>query len=413
MTLATIARRGAIIGLCLVSLGTSGCGVLPRDMRVETMNSPAPPGSIVPQVTATANDDLILSWFEPLPNEGYNFRMSIRHRENWSDNRTIATGPEISMFSTDLPGIAEMPGGVLLAYWELRDTRNGDRYATAIQISSSEDRGKTWSVPSRPYWDVASGQHSFISAFPVSQLLGLVWLDADVHGLTPQGEIGLRYVSIDQRRRIISDSFIDPVTCECCPTSSAVTKRGPVVVYRAQAEPPNTRRSNLEGARPTIRDIYLTRLENGKWMKPHRVYADNWVISACPDNGPAVDSSGDRVAVAWWTRAGDMPKVELALSSDAGNTFGRPIRVDRKAGEGQVTVAWLPGRDAVVVGWLEDHKVWARSIAVSGKLGKPIMLGPSPPHSRLPKWVVRNGEIIAVWTEQGDFRSVKVARLKL
>ena len=174
----------------------------------------------------------------------------------------------------------------------------------------------------------------------------------------------MRYVAVDNGGEVTADSFIDPITCECCPTSSAVTKRGPIVVYRGRQEPPNTAPTDVEGAESTVRDIEITRIENGRWTTPHRIFADNWVINACPDNGPAVDSDGDQIAVAWWTKADGQPKVQVAFSSDAGDTFGHPIRVDREAGEGQVTVASLPGQNAAVVGWIEDQKVWARWISL-------------------------------------------------
>ena len=36
-------------------------------------------------------------------------------------------------------------------------------------------------------------------------------------------------------------------------------------------------------------DIYVTRLEQQQWTTPVHVHADDWVINACPDNGPALD----------------------------------------------------------------------------------------------------------------------------
>ena len=391
-----------------------------RALRVEPMDSPAPAGAIVPQATITAKGHIILSWQEPLQGGGYRFGMSTRHGDLWSPVRTIAEGSDLSMFSADLPGVAEMPTGSLLAYWELKDTGGGDKYATGIQIAASQDGGKTWSKPSRPYRDVPSGQHSFISAFPVGQKLGLVWLDArqravhppmegHMHGET--GAIGLRYVSVDTHGKITEDAFVDPITCECCPTSAAVTRRGPVVVYRNRDEAPGTEPAQVESARPTVRDIYISRLENGTWTEPHRVFADNWVIDACPDNGPAVDSRGDNVVVAWWTRSGDQPKVQVAFSSTSGDTFGRPIRVDQHAGEGQVTVAWIPGQGAAVVGWLEEQKVWARRVEANGKAGAPILLGPSPRHARLPRWVSRDHEILAAFTKEDHGLSVQIVRI--
>jgi hypothetical protein len=139
------------------------------------------------------------------------------------------------------------------------------------------------------------------------------------------------------------------------------------------------------------------------------------VIDACPDNGPAVEARDANVAVAWWTRANDHRKVQIAFSGDAGDTFGSPVRVDQGDGEGQVTLAWLEGGDAVVVGWLEDHKVWARVVTRSGEAGPPVSIALSPGHSRLPRWVWREGGVFAAYTAEteGNRRAVRVARLEL
>jgi hypothetical protein len=132
-------------------------------------------------------------------------------------------------------------------------------------------------------------------------------------GHKDMGSIGLRYAHLNAAGSLVDERFVDPITCECCPTSAAVTASGPVVVYRRRAEAPGTKPSEVREDRPTVRDIYITRLVRGEWSAPHLVHADKWVINGCPDNGPAADSEGNAVVVAWWTRAGSAPKVEAAF----------------------------------------------------------------------------------------------------
>ena len=352
--------------------------------------------------------------------------MAIHNGDEWSGVRTIAKGQNLSMFSADLPGVAELAGGTLLAYWELKDSRDGDPYATTIQTSLSKDEGRTWSPAVQPYGDALAGQHSFLSWFRDPDGLGLLWLDAQERSKVrhasllhePQGNagnmgsVGLRYAALNTEGRAIREAFIDPITCECCPTAAAVTARGAVVVYRDRQEAPGTQPSQVQDDRPTVRDIYIARLEAGHWTQPRLVHADNWVINACPDNGPAVDASGNNVAVAWWTGANDTPKVQIAFSSDAGDTFRPAIRVDAARGEGQVTVALLPRGRAAVVGWLEDGQTWARWVSSTGVAGPAVALGRSPHHSRLPKWIVDDHSVMAVWTSKVDEVShVEVSRI--
>jgi hypothetical protein len=364
---------------------------------------------------------VIASWLERRPDEGYRFRASIGDGQQWGLPFTIDDSPDIKMFTVDLPGIAELSGGGLLAYWQRSDpSAPDDDEATTIRIARSSDDGASWTPLPSPHAGGNSGQHSFLSAFPAGPDLGLVWLDAQsVHHVKPGagseemlGAIGLRYALFDKDGEQTANAFIDPITCECCPTSAVATSKGPVVVYRNRMAAEGVRPEDVQADAPAVRDIYLTRLENGKWTEPKRVYADNWVINACPVNGPAVDASGANVAVAWWTARGRGPHVSVAFSTDAGTTFGNPVEVSTGAAEGQVTVALTGNGDSAIVGWLEDNKTWARSIDASGHAGPAIALGPGANRARLPRWLGNKEGALAVWNElSGNERVVKMARI--
>ncbi len=405
------------VALAAICLGGRESSVT---LSPRAISSPAPPATLVPQLTRLSHGRVALSWQERLKEGGYRFSFAIRDAKGWSVARTIAIGPNLSMFTADLPGIAELPDGALLAYWELKDMRDGDRYATAIQTAVSRDDGRTWTRPKQPYPDALSGQHSFLSWFHSADGVGLVWLDAEQRSLvrhaemheSRMGSVGLRFADLNANGDLTQQSFINPITCECCPTGSAVSGRGPVVVYRGRQEPPGTKPSEVQDDRPTVRDIYITRLDNGKWTKPHVVYPDNWVINACPDNGPSVDASANNLVVGWWTRSNDAPKVQVAFSADAGDSLGKPVRVDAGNGEGQVTVALLPDGRSAIVGWLEDGQTCARYVASSGMVGNILKLGASPRHSRLPAWLSTKDGVIVAWTAKaGDGTQVEVANL--
>ena len=411
--------------LVMMAASCIGCRETVPVISMQNEPSPVAGASLVPQVTALPQGKILLSWQRPLQRGGYSFEMAIRTGNQWSDAREIASGPNLSMFTADLPAVATLPAGDLLAYWELKDARDGDPYATTILTAISTDQGRTWSQALRPYGDALAGQHSFLSWFPSTAGIGLLWLDASERSkvrhaamganesIQDQGSIGLRYAALDARGQVMRETFVDPITCECCPTSAAVTEKGPVVVYRGRQDPPGTKASEVRTDRATVRDIYIARMESRGWTKPHLVHADNWVINACPDNGPSVDATGGDVAVAWWTRANDNPQVRMAFSSDSGDTFGRAIRVDSGKGEGQVTVTLLRGGKAAIVGWLEGGQTWARCVAPAGALSLPVPLGPSPRHSRLPRWVLEGDHsVIAVWTAKpGDTPEVRVSRI--
>ncbi len=402
-----------IVGSVLLTSVLSGCRKAPPDLVVHSESPPTPAESLVPQMTALSGERSLLSWQRPLPGGGYAFEMAVKSGAHWSDVRTIAEGPKLSMFSADLPAVATLPGSKLLAYWEVTD----DGYnATTIEMAISIDEGRSWVPTPTPYGKALAGQHSFISWFGTKSGIGLVWLDASVrsqvHALMPErdskkahdlGSVGLRYAAVNAEGKVDHEQFVDPITCECCPTSAASTDRGAVVAYRGRQEAPGTLPSEVRTFQPTVRDIYIVRQEGGLWRKPHLVHRDNWIINACPDNGPAVDASANHVAVAWWTGSNNQPKVQLAFSSDSGDSFGSAFRIDSGSGEGQVTVSLLPDGRSAVVGWLENGETWARYVSDSGAMSQPVALGPAPRHSRLPRWLAnRDGSVTAAWTSTKD-----------
>lgn len=390
-------------------------------LRGEALTTPIPPMSVVPQFTALGDGEVIASWFEPRAGKGYRFRAAVRRDGTWSPASTIDESADIAMFSADLPGVSPLPGGALLAYWEHLDRGSQDPTATRIRLARSDDRGKTWvSLPS-PHREAASGEHSFMATFPLEHGLGLTWLDAQKQQYRPpdkpdgapewRGAIGLRWAALAADGTPTKDAFIDPITCECCPTAAARTARGPVIAYRDRVTADMAPEDVRDDA-GSVRDIHVVRLEHGAWTTPRRVFADDWVINACPDNGPAIDAVDDRVAVAWWTGAGERPHVSVAFSDDSADTFRPPVTVSVKPAVGQVTIALVDRGEAAVVGWLEDGQAWARWVSRDGHTSAPRALGRAPRRARLPRWLADGDGVLALWTDVAESTTtVRLERL--
>lgn len=407
-----------------VLVSAIACNRAPAQLVVTHEASPAGQKSVLPQLTTLRDGRIVASWLEPLDQGGYAFKLSTRQGQTWSDVRTIASGKELVMFSADLPGIVEMEPGRLLAYWQRFDRTGADPYATAIQLAQSTDDGRQWTEAVVPHRDGVSGSHSFLAAFPVGDRAGIVWLDAKHQHYTPpsgtagkgawMGAMGLRYASIDRTGQLHDDQFIDTVVCDCCPNASTVTAKGPLVAYRDRVAPSGARPEAVGPDAGTVRDIYVTRLEAGGWSTPVRVHADDWVINACPDNGPALDAEEGDAVVAWWTMAGGGPSVKVAFSGDSGGNWGTPTRVDHGKGNGQVTVALLSDGRSAVVGWLEERQTWARLVRANGTMSEPVSLGKSPSRNRLPHWVSTREGVVALWTrDDSGASSTQVSLLRL
>lgn len=133
--------------------------------------------------------------------------------------------------------------------------------------------------------------------------------------------------------------LIDGRVCDCCPTAVSITADGPIAAFRDRSE-------------REVRDIAVSRLVNGSWTEPKAVANDDWNIPSCPVNGPAISARDRQVAIAWYTVKEAQGRAFVAFSSDAGVTFGPPIRVDDNSSLGRVDVALLDDGSAVAA-WME------------------------------------------------------------
>ena len=151
--------------------------------------------------------------------------------------------------------------------------------------------------------------------------------------------MGLAAVSFGPSGSVRTQKVVDTDVCSCCSTDIGFTAKGPVAVYR----------DHLPGE---IRDISIVRRVHGVWTEPVPVHRDGWRIPGCPTNGPALSARGSRVAVAWFTAAGDTPRLKVAVSEDSGATFGDPIVIDEGRPVGWPDLEMLEDGTALV-SWLE------------------------------------------------------------
>ena len=311
---------------------------------VQPVESPAGPASAQPFLTASSRG-VVLSWFESV--QGHSIlKFASRTAGGWSASRTIASGEDFFQNWADVPSVVRMSNGTLAVHWLRRNSAHGAGYD--VELATSSDDGQTWSKAISPHHDGTKTQHGFVSLFEMTggaTPLGLVWLDGRV--TTPAkdpdddavGEMTLRSARYDASWQQLADDGVDPRVCDCCPTAAASTADGVVVAYRNRSA-------------DEIRDIYVTRLADGKWSEPSAVHNDGWKIDGCPVNGPAVSASGRDVAVAWFTAPQEQGHAFVAFSSDSARTFQNPIRVDDEGSFGRVAVVLMPDGSAVV-SWIE------------------------------------------------------------
>ncbi len=367
-----------------------------QDGIVTEIASPAAAGSAQASLAVGPDGRVFLSWIEPAGDGRHMLKFSVLGDSSWSPPRTIASGTDWFVNWADFPALAILPDGSMAAHWLERS--GPDTYAYGVRIVLSSDSGLSWSAPVTPHRDSTQTEHGFVSMFPAPDgRLGAVWLDGremtggeDGHG---HGSMALRYTAVGPGVRPEDGVILDARVCECCQTSAALTADGPVVAFRDRGG-------------DEVRDISVVRLADGAWTTPHTVAADGWKIEGCPVNGPAIAAAGRTVAVAWFTAAGDTPKVNLAFSSDAGGTFGPPVRVDDGSPSGRVDVVLLDDGSALV-SWLERvagaGELRARRVAPGGIRAPAMTIAPSGTarSSGFPRMVRSGKNIVFAWIGAG------------
>ncbi len=366
-------------------------------LRVDPLTSPAAPGSAQPQLTVS-NQGVLLSWVER-SGDLATLKFAERRGSGWSEAKTVASGRDWFVNWADVPSVLRLDDGTLYSHWLQKS--GASTYAYDVRLSRSADDGRTWSASSTPHHDGTQTEHGFASLFQMPGAgLGLVWLDGramkagdhDSHG--GGGDMTVRAAVFDRTGKQTAEAPVDLRVCECCPTAAAVTSDGPIVAYRDRSP-------------GEIRDIYVSRFVGQRWTEPAPVHKDNWKIAACPVNGPALSASARTVAVAWFTAQGDEGHAYAAFSSDAGQSFGAPIRLDEASALGRVDIALLDDGAAVAT-WIEFadgraqfmmrrvHSAGGRSpaVAVAGLA--------SSRSSGYPRMARSGRELIFAWTESGQ-----------
>lgn len=401
----------AVTGLAALAMSEVTHGSSLPALRVDSLASPAGPGSAEPNMTVGADGKVYMTWLEPA-DSGHALRFAVHDGAGWSPARTIVARRDFFVNWADFPSLEVLDGRRLAAHWL---QRNGKAtYAYGVRIALSSDGGTTWGAPVTPHRDTSQTEHGFVAMWREGRTLGAVWLDGrkfkqaghgapDAGGHSAQNEMMLVTTTVKADGSLGPEVRLDERTCDCCQNTAAMTSNGPIVAYRDRTT-------------DEIRDVYVTRRVNGRWLPGVAVHNDKWKIAACPVNGPAIAARGNRVALAWFTGANDSARVKLAFSDDGGAKFGAPIRIDGGAPAGRVDVALLPDGGALVT-WIErvggdTAAVRARKVTRTGVPGAATTVASSSSSrsSGFPRMAVTGANVMFAWTVPGRPSAVRVAR---
>jgi hypothetical protein len=300
----------------------------------------------------------------------------------------------------DMPSVQPITANVWAAHWLRLDQEQRGAYHIATAVSN--DAGVTWTQPVQLNDDSAAAEHGFVDLFAWNGVIGALWLDgrqfAEWSFDEPDKLLGtsLRVAQLDYSGNVTAREVVDEMVCDCCQPRLAMTSAGPVVAYRDRTP-------------EEIRDVVVRRHVDGAWTDAVATGAEGWEIEGCPVNGPAIAAVRDRVDVAWFTAAGNTPRVRFASSTDGGASFGPAVDLDGAGSFGQVGLV-LADDGTAKASWWRAAKgggtdLVLRTVAPDGSLGEAQILAHSAAVQPVdvPQLVKVEGGVLVAWTSvDGD-----------
>ncbi len=349
-------RLLAALTLALPSVASLKADV--PSLMVREMTAPSQPGAQGSNLFAGTDGTLHLTWSEPGTQEGERILAYSRlpaGSTQWLPSRAIVRTPHLMENWADFASLVAADDGTLTVQWFQRP-EDASAKGYSGWFSRSHDAGATWQPP-RPLGE------EFVSLAPLSDGRTLaVWLehlpkpDSGARALSTEPAMQLRSCVLDATGAVQQRWTIDPDVCTCCQTTLAVMPGDTVLVaYRGHTS-------------SDVRDHHIATFSNMTWSQPRLLHPDGWQIAGCPVNGPAADARGRTVAIAWFTAAGGVAKVQARFSLDGGAAFETVSRVDlgnptgrvdlAMQSDGSALVTWLEAKSDTAVAGIYVRRVW-------------------------------------------------------
>ena len=406
----------------------------------ENLPSPAPANSHCSNLTPAPDGTLHLTYYGPAPASAPVVEPAARTLWHatlapgataFSVPRAIITTPLLMENWADFASLAVGTDGALTAQWFQKPSSAADTHGYDGWYSRSDDAGHTWRTPTRL-------GHEFVALAPLSQGRTLaVWLESarvpdphaaprpkrdpnvkrDPHAPRPARDPAAPHApSMKLLARLLapdgsslSEWTVDPDVCTCCQNTVAVLPGDRVfAAYRGHTA-------------DEIRDNKFSTfdLTTRTWSAPATLRDDGWKIAACPVNGPAADTRGPAVAVAWFTAANGTPRVQASYSANSARTFTDPLVIDLGRPMGRLETVMLADQTALIL-WMEMGTaenaagIYARRLWPDGKRSAPQLVADSSQarSSGFPRAALRlNGRVVMSFTQPGETNQVRLLEL--
>ena len=360
-----------------------------------------------PSLHKAKDGTIFLSWIEKSQDTLSYLKFSQLINGDWSSPKTIAKGNDWFVNWADFPAISSFGASNLVAHYLQKS--GDDTYAYDVKMVQSENHGETWNNAFKPHTDNTQTEHGFVSKVAINDDSYLsVWLDGRQNAYaekdsTIAAQMTLRSGIFNNKGEMLQEYLLDNRVCDCCQTDVAMTNEGPIVVYRDRSA-------------DEIRDTYYVKQVNGKWSDPKPIYNDNWTIAGCPVNGPTISTKDNFAVVSWFTVADNLPKAKIAFSDDNGSTFGKPITVAQETTMGRLDIEVLKDGSAILSSMNSkegESEILLHHVQKNGTISKPFTVSENANSrsSGFPRMILHDDSIYLAWTDAGETRKVKTAKI--
>jgi len=383
----------AIASIFLLLIVLISCKEEPKKevVSLQALVSPSGPNSSLPHLFSNSNKTL-LSWVETVGDSLTILKYSELKGDAWEVPQEIITGNDWFVNWADFPAIVEHNGNLLSHV--LKKSSEGT-YSYDVKLNVLPQGELQWRTNLPLHTDNTPTEHGFVTLLPYkSNSFFVTWLDGrntEEKEEEERGAMTIRAAEVSPTGEISNEMELDSRTCDCCQTTAAITKNGPVVIYRDRSE-------------DEIRDISIVRNIAGEWSEPKTIHDDTWKINGCPVNGPKAAAIDNTLAIAWFTATNEKPQVKVVFSSDGGENFDKPIAVGDLNSMGRVDITLLDSNTAVV-SYMESKDDSARLKAVkvnrAGAFSKAITITDLDASRKtgFPQMEIVAGNLLFAWSE--------------
>lgn len=378
-----------------------------------SLNNPGEIGSRFPYLYKDNQNTLYMSWVTHIEEEIHALQYSTFRDDRWTEPQTVRVATDFFVNWADFPSAIGVNGEASAAHW-LQKVEGGT-YAYHVQIAFPDEETGRWEQVVTPHLDDTPTEHGFVTLRPIDKdRILAIWLDGrntDGRAHHEYDDISksmtIRSAEISSSGEISRSRVIDATVCDCCQTDLAEIDGDFLAVYRGRTA-------------DEVRDIMISRysIADGSWSEPAKVHDDNWMIQACPVNGPRIAVSENRVAVIWYTGSEESAGVKLAQSFDGGTHFEEPILIADEGAVGRTDLL-ITDEGELYVSWLHQEGdtgyIMLQKINPDGTAEVAISVGvtSSSRTSGFPRIEQSDDHIFVAWTQTEPLVRVRTARVPL